>query len=1009
MKKILSFVLFLFIISISIFGYSGVLAGEENLKIVKTEWFDIIYPERCEKSASLLYENADRIFEEVASQYGLKPSFPLSVVITPAVDSVNAFFTSYPYNRIVLYDTSSQDADELSTVFSETFLSVFRHELTHAVTFNIKNGFWSGVTKFFGDGFMPGAFFVTSGMAEGAAVASESAEGEGRLNNEYAKHFVKQSKIENKFPNYFDVQGAADSLIPGIQYYFNGAFHQWLQETYGMEKYANFWYRVTNLSRIGVMWSFRKVYGISIRKAWKNFASDYYVPDVKPNPVGEKSVADFFNISLDNSFSHMNKGGFRYFSLKSSDKGIIYSDLYGKKVFFISNDVLNNRDGSKEIKPDVLFSQSGLNTLNVSKDGRFIAVSYIADNEPNITSKIKIYDTENNSFFYVDEKGIKNGAVISDNGNYYLICHKYNSPYNFIMAKRLCFSETGRIKEAQDIASVLIPLNMFCCNFIDLGSGRFGYIRKDKLDFYIGVSEIIDDKNDSSPYINFISEYKMPEGVVLHDISESNGNIYFSWACKDTMPRFGFISMDKGDIFLSDEDISGGIFNPVAIDSAGSSAANKSVVYIGEFFRENRILTFDFNSEITENGRWICRAENIEEHDNSSREYIDTDISLIAQDYKSFKHINNGLLIPFSLYSSEVIGAVPDSFVSWLPFGITYANTSPWSNGTDDLFLFTSGWGFLTNSLGFGITLNKGTGTSLFNYTVDLKTEFDRNGWKNSSGKINLSSGFSFGKYSSFAVENDFNIAGGRFIAADNSSKSLFEKYKSYNKYGINISDVIFLGYSNIHRTGPGRFEKAGITVKAGAAYLYDSSIGDGCLITSDLLISIPKLIPVIPKDNFVYNMPLKLSLSLFPVNSFYGGTRGTLENGGYGVLDANIETVLFGMDVQRAIPYFDILFIQDFYLTFGYSATIASYKGSKRGFQLPYMFEYIGNLASGKSLYLDSLYMKLVMDLSANIGVLANSMIQTGLFGQVRYILNDIPGAGKGSWKADFGFGALF
>ena len=205
------FVLLAFFLCAELSAHSGMFWGEKNLRVTKTKWFDLIYPERSAETAAILYEKADTVYEEVTAEYGLEPFFRMPVVITPAVDQFNAFWTAVPYNHIALYDTGSSGASELA-VFSETMLSTFRHELTHAVTYNMKNGFWRFMGHVFGDCVTPGMLSVTTGMAEGATVAYESStgEGEGRLNDEYAMHSVKQAKIENKFPAYHDVSGAAD-------------------------------------------------------------------------------------------------------------------------------------------------------------------------------------------------------------------------------------------------------------------------------------------------------------------------------------------------------------------------------------------------------------------------------------------------------------------------------------------------------------------------------------------------------------------------------------------------------------------------------------------------------------------------------------------------------------------------------------------------------------------------------------------------------------------------------
>ena len=160
-----------------------------------------------EKSAEVLYENADGIFTELSNLFGLLHTFRLPVVISPAQDEFNAYYSSAPFSHIVMYDTVPPES---FAVFSETLLSTFRHELIHAVTYNLHNNFWTKVKKIGGDTYNPALLTITSGWAEGASVSVESSGGEGRLNSEYHKQLVRQAKIEGKFPRFSEVQGARD-------------------------------------------------------------------------------------------------------------------------------------------------------------------------------------------------------------------------------------------------------------------------------------------------------------------------------------------------------------------------------------------------------------------------------------------------------------------------------------------------------------------------------------------------------------------------------------------------------------------------------------------------------------------------------------------------------------------------------------------------------------------------------------------------------------------------------
>ena len=118
------------------FAYNGVFSGEKKLSVVKTQWFDIIYQQSSEEVAGILFEKADGIYEDIAADYGITPQFRMPVVITSALEEFNAYWSSYPYNHIVIYDTGT---NESLKVFSESLCATFRHELTHAVSYNLRS------------------------------------------------------------------------------------------------------------------------------------------------------------------------------------------------------------------------------------------------------------------------------------------------------------------------------------------------------------------------------------------------------------------------------------------------------------------------------------------------------------------------------------------------------------------------------------------------------------------------------------------------------------------------------------------------------------------------------------------------------------------------------------------------------------------------------------------------------------------------------------------------------
>lgn len=133
-----------FIAAIRIFAYEGMMTGEKDLRIVRTEHFEIIFPERSRKSAEIIFARAEDVYKEVAATYGLPHDFRIPIVISASQDEFNGYFSFAPFNHIVINDTVP--AEDMA-VFSESLISVFRHELTHAISYNMHGDFWNGVKK----------------------------------------------------------------------------------------------------------------------------------------------------------------------------------------------------------------------------------------------------------------------------------------------------------------------------------------------------------------------------------------------------------------------------------------------------------------------------------------------------------------------------------------------------------------------------------------------------------------------------------------------------------------------------------------------------------------------------------------------------------------------------------------------------------------------------------------------------------------------------------------------
>ena len=989
-KKLIALLALTFLCA-GLFAHGGMLSGEKKLRLIKTKWFDIIYPERCEASAAILYEKADRVYDEVTAQYGLTPAFRMPVVITPAVDQFNAFWTAVPYNHIAIYDTGTSGASELA-VFSETLISTFRHELTHAVTFNMKNGFWRALDKVFGDEFAPGMLTVTTGMAEGATVASESAAGEGRLNDEYAKHYVKQAKIEDKFPSYHDVSGAADVSPGGSPYYFNGAFHGWLQDKYGLQAYAEFWYRVVNGKNFTIASAFKKAFGIKLKKAWAQFEEEYEVPQVAANPVRAGQAQDFFEPAA-SDYSNLNNAGSLYESLSvsASSGRLIWMDNFGNRVFM--------KDADDKVRE--LFSLRGLSTVRLSNDGRFIAASYMSDSFPTVSARVKIYDIETHSFFTVKDKGLKEAAILCGQDGYYLIAQKYFAQQYSIALYKISLNEEGRITAVEPYSELLLGPETTPYAFTPLENGSFAWLKKERMNYSLCIS---------LPDGSQLSEFAFPEGMAVRSLSACNGaasenatiSFYFSYAQKGTLPRAGRLELtaDGGaagaQLFLSSSDISGGVFEPVFWKG--------KLVYIGEFYRQSRLLCMeagvrgdggaaagDYGTPATE---WIASP--------SARNDGDVvDLSSISKPYNPLSHLYRGIFIPISRYSSDTIGPEASEASGATSFlaGLTYITGLPWTSGSSGLYTLTSGYNIEKNTLGVSLSVSEGTDTSLFQTQTLVKSEFNSDGWKQGGGTFTLSSSYGLGNTSKITLSNTATGLLGRDL-------------KKEEKLFYSIEDIVSLTYSNARKAGPGRFENKGFAVTVSYGGRKDQTITgedetyvDISTLSGAAKLYIPRLLPFESKYGFTYNLPLTIGAGILPSSSIYGyASFGYDEKGdsaeidkqaknqlGRVVFDAKAEVTAFSVDFQKAIPWFTALYLNDLYITAGYAATGTAGSANYGGFQTAKLGEYFMAVADGRGYYLDSAYVKTALEFTPNIGVFAKSAYKMSIYSIYSYTIHSL------------------
>ncbi len=924
------------------FAQQGVMSGAGKLRVTQTQWFDIIYSEKNSATAQILYENADDIYREIAASYGIEPYFRLPVVITSTVEQFNAYATTIPYNCIVMFDTAM--LPELA-VFSQTVISLFTHELTHIITYNHKDSVSRFLAKLFGDGFAGFYLTVTSGMAEGATVSYESSKGEGRLNDAYVLQMLRQAKIEESFPSYSDVKGASDAYPANSYYYFNGAFAEYLQRNYGMEKYAEFWYRCVNIKNLTAAGAFKKTYGIKLDKAWQNFENELFVPNVSgPNPVKQGQVKDFFASDLQD-YSIRNNAGSLYSNLCSSDKGIYYIDGTHSSVYFVSAEQLAS---GEEIKPQKLFRHDYIDYLRVSADGRFAAVGYYSTLSSNLKHRAAIYDFETKSWFTIPDTNIVAPSVIMDQGQYYFVCQKYEPQKYSICVKKILIE--GKVTGVQDFAIKDFAPEEMSSEFTALGDGHFAFIKKQGMNYFICVSPL-----DCSS----ITEYAAPvERMKIRSLSagENGEGISFSWATKETLPRYGFLDLDQQQFCLSQENISGGVYNPVLREG--------KLFYIGQFYKQNRLFFMDYNAEV---GKELLPAVGLnEELELAEREegfnlQGDSAVELPYKPFSPLQYAFEGLLLPFSTMQPRLFASTDSIGSGSIGLGLTFITSLPWNSG---IFILSGGYDIPSHTGGFSFDYSGGTETPLFNYALEGSVALDEFGFKQTHGGIYASSSFDFGTRSAFGVQLQAGIDYGNLTQGTDYIKSV---------------QAASVSYSNLVKAGPGTYERTGFAFTPSLLHNYEyqvrpmsQEIMDYYELAFSFTAYIPKLLPVICPDNFTWNLPLKLYASLFD-----------FQKSQLVPVNARAEMILFAYDIQKAVPFVSAIFINSVNVSLKYYGSL-EFPDSEAAFtswrflQFP---DYIDQLKSGRFNYIDYAAIKLSLGLTPNVGGFATTEARLNLY----------------------------
>ena len=205
-----------------------------ELRAIRTERFDIIFPERSRRTAEQLADFADACYERVSALLDIRVRGRIPVTITSDTDLFNGYMNPVPYPHIVLNDAPM---DIEWTSFRYPLESVFLHELVHAVSLSSRGPFFDFWYRIFGGWVTPTGLTAPPFMIEGVTVSFESLDGFGRANDPLVRERVAQAAADGAFLTPFQVSGVYDRPLDGNAHYeYGGLFSSYLQERWGMEE-----------------------------------------------------------------------------------------------------------------------------------------------------------------------------------------------------------------------------------------------------------------------------------------------------------------------------------------------------------------------------------------------------------------------------------------------------------------------------------------------------------------------------------------------------------------------------------------------------------------------------------------------------------------------------------------------------------------------------------------------------------------------------------------------------
>lgn len=207
--------------------------------VLESNHFILFYPEGRENQAEETLRNLEHYLPKVNQITGNEQIFKTRIILQDMGIMSNGYANSFG-NKISLF-TNTPAPNSVLASNNNWLRLVGVHELTHIRQLTNVSGISRTATQLFGNLFSPN-IIVPNWIIEGITVYTESqlSPYEGRLNDGYYDAVVASKVQADDFPSIWEA-AYPHHYFPGGQWYiYGGTFFRFLADTYGEEKFAEF-------------------------------------------------------------------------------------------------------------------------------------------------------------------------------------------------------------------------------------------------------------------------------------------------------------------------------------------------------------------------------------------------------------------------------------------------------------------------------------------------------------------------------------------------------------------------------------------------------------------------------------------------------------------------------------------------------------------------------------------------------------------------------------------------